>query len=177
MNKDFRKRLEAYLRKESKAELVEQLLTLYDRVPEAEDFFRLKPNEATDDIFKKYCRQISNALFPDGNFEGGMDIDKVDHLIFTLNKLTSDIHLQVKIRIFAVQEATQLAEAYGGDYGEDFYIYFEELYEDALKKLKLSKLMGKYQQEMLKTARNAFDGYGHYDTLMETYKQYYGQNT
>jgi len=177
MSKAFRKHLVSHLKKQSKAALEAQLLLLYDRIPQAEDFFRLQLGKATDDIFKKYCHQIQDALYPDGSFEGGMDIDKVDHIIFTLDKLTSDIHLQVKIRIYAIQEATQLAHTYGGDYGEDFYIYFEELYEAVLIKLEQFELSDSYRHEMLQTAQRAYEGYGHYDVLMEHYNKYYGQNT
>jgi hypothetical protein len=174
MSEAFKKQLETHLQKQSKAELVEHLLLLYEQLPEVADFYRLRLNQTADDVFERYCRQIQQALYPDERFEGGMDIDEVDHLIFTLDKLGSKVQIQIKIRIYAVQEATQLAHAYGGDYGDDFYIYFEDLYEAALKKIKQSGLLDKYQHEMLQTAQNAFDGYGHHDTLMEHYNEYYG---
>ncbi len=174
MGEAFKKQLETHLQKQSKAELVKHLLLLYEQLPEVADFYRLRLNQAADDVYERYCRQIQQALYPDDRFEGGMDINKVDHLIFTLDKLTPDVHVQVKIRIYAIQEATQLAHTYGGDYGDDFYIYFEDLYEAALKKLRQAESLDRYQHDMLQTAQNAFDGYGHYDTLMEHHNTYYG---
>ncbi len=65
--------------------------------------------------------------------------------------------------MFAVETCTDIANEYGGDFGENFYIYFEELFEDVIKAIFREGLESEYQIRVKEMADSACDGYGHYD--------------
>ena len=58
-----------------------------------------------------------------------------------VHKISKRLHNDLKMLYFievslhAIEECTCVANDYGGRYGEEFYIYFEELYEEVLKRI------------------------------------------
>ena len=75
--------------------------------------------------------------------------------------------------LFAVETCTEIADEYGGDFGEDFYIYFEELFENVAQAIFKEGLESKYRIWLKEIADGACDGYGHRDQLQESFVEYF----
>lgn len=77
------------------------------------------------------------------------------------------------MQITKVEIEKIIANEFGGDFGEDFYIYFEELFEDTIKVILKENLESEYKVRLKEMANSACDGYGHYDQLQDTFREYF----
>ncbi|MEM7375199.1 MAG: hypothetical protein AAF587_41780 [Bacteroidota bacterium] len=164
------KSFEQYLNKLTLDDLRTELQQLFRDIPAVEEYYELKlsGNQVNKTIKKKYETQINDALYPDSQFHGGFDLDKVEEILNRM-KQSHKIRYYIEIGKYAVKQATELANAYGGDYGEDFYIYFEELFEEIIEKAIEMNWGEEYRLEFKKLADGAFEGYGHYDQLQDVF--------
>lgn len=154
--------------------LKKELGKLYMEIPAVKDYYEIKlsGNKSNQKILKKYQKKIDVALYPDDEFKGGFDLDKVDE---TLQKLKQTSHLRYYIEtgIYAITQLSELANIYGGDFGEDFVIYFEELFEEVVG---LSIKFGygeEYKSSFKILTEMAFEGYGFNDQLNDIFWENY----
>ena len=171
--------LRNYLRSLDKESLESEVEKLFQKYKSVREYYEVKlymddkPAKNESVILKKYKAKIMNAIHPDYDWQGGFNTEAVEKAIKRFNELELSLDAYVELNLFAIQEATTIANLYGGDYGEEFYIYFQELFEHLLLKLYREGGLEKYKHEMWDIISNAFEGYGHYDTLKETYDDYY----
>ncbi len=154
--------------------LKSELKELYRSFEVVRSYYQIKfsGNEMDEQLLSSYKDQVIKAIYPNKHMQGGLDTEKVDSVAKQLNS-PSTIRYYIEVGLFAVETCTDIANEYGGDFGEDFYIYFEELFEDAIKAIFKERLESEYQIRLKEIADSACDGYGHYDQLQETFSEYF----
>jgi Family of unknown function (DUF6155) len=154
-------------------QLRSELRELYSSFEFVRNFYRIKfKSDGIDEkLLSRYKDQITTVIYPNERMQGGLDIEKVDSIIKQLNS-DSTIKYYIEICLYSIEECTNIANEFGGDFGDDFYIYFEELFEDAVKLILKENLEDEYKIRLKEIANSAFDGYGHYDQLQGTISEY-----
>jgi len=154
-------------------QLKEELKELYISFEWVRDYYqiKLKQGKMDQNLLSKYKRQITDAIYFDEYGQGGLDVDKAENIIKQLNS-DSTLKYYIEISLHAIEECTRIANDFGGDFGDYFFIYFEELYDKVLDLVVKKNLVDKHKDRLKEIADVAFDGYGHYDQLQETYDEY-----
>jgi len=172
--KEFeRQRLTIFLDAKNRQELTQLVQELFERSQEVRDYFEVLITKDDRPFLKKAKEDIIKALYPDERGRGGLKLKDVDQAIRNFEFISSKLDSVVQLRLFALEEASALAEEYGGDFGEDFYIFFEDLFENLLQLLFREDKLGVYEHRIKSTIANATDAYGHYDTLMDVFQEFY----
>ena len=168
-----KRKLDHFLSSATKEELIQQLMDLVSRFENVEEYYQTKLNRDIPKILDKYKKEITDALYPDGEWKGGFDLEAVEKTIKKYEKMGSPLASVISLKLFAIKSASELADAFGGDYGENFYIFFEEIYEEMHKDLKENGQLNNYKEQLKSVIEEAFEGYGHRDQLMDVYKGYF----
>jgi hypothetical protein len=164
-----------YINSEGIESLKSDLQELYASFEVVRNYYQIKFNntEMDEQLLSSYKDRIIKAVYPNKYMQGGLDTEKVDSIVKQL-KSPSTIRYYIEIGLFAVETCTDIANEYGGDFGEDFYIYFEELFEDVVQTTFKEGIESEYQIRLKEIADSACDGYGHYDQLQDTFSEYFG---
>lgn len=167
--KDFSKYIDAQNQEQLRRELKE----LYSSFELVRDYYQIKLRKGAIDekLLTKYNKQVTNALYFDDFGQRGLDVDKVDKVVEKLNS-DSTLKYYIEVGLHSIEECTCIANDYGGDFGDDFYIYFEELYEKIVELIVKKNLVAEYKIRLKDIADTAFDGWGYYDQLQDTYGEY-----
>lgn len=167
--KDFLEHINSLDIDQLKSELAE-LYTSYDLV---KNYYQIKlKNGGIDErILEKYKDQISEAIYPNKYNQGGLDVEKVNAIIQQLNS-DATLKYYIEVSLHSIEECTSIANEYGGDFGDEFYIYFEELYEKIVELIVKKSFQEEYKIRLKEIADFACEGYGHYDQLQDVYKEY-----
>lgn len=166
-----------YIRSKSKNELEEELEELFSKFSTIRKHYDFKLGiSKTEKIkspnLKRYKTKIYQALNPDSNWQGGFDIEEVGKILLRL-KNKGKIKSYLELGLYSLEECTGLANAYGGDYGEEFYNYFVELYKDMVKLMWAEGLELEYQIRVTDIMEQSFKGYDYQDDLRDIYNKYY----
>lgn len=174
--KEFKKYIQSKNKEELKLEL-EDLFSNFEMVREHYST-KFKTNSGVVDKEIKlnlktitgYKKKIKTALFPDENFEGGFNIDKIENILSKL-KRRSNLNYYLEIGCFATEESTKLSNLYGGDYGEEYYVFFAELYEKICLEVIKSNLINEYIELLRRLKDEAFEGYDYKYVLGEIFNE------
>ena len=116
---------------------------------------------------KRYQLRIVEALHPDDEWLGGLDVDAVEEAIREFQRRYPIPEKQADLYCFAIREASRLAELYGPDFGEEFYAYFEGLFSQLLQLLAKCELLTVYRHRLEKLVKKSTDAYDYRDNLEE----------
>ncbi|WKN41848.1 DUF6155 family protein [Tunicatimonas pelagia] len=157
-------------------QLKSELRELYSSFEVVRNYYLIKfsDTEIDEKLLATYKDQITQAIYPNKYMQGGLDTEKVDNVIQQLNS-HAIIRYYIEASLHAVEECTNIANEFGGDFGEDFYIYFEELFDDVVKVILKENIESEYQIRLQEIANSACEGYGHYDQLQDTLSKYFGE--
>ncbi|MGB0931134.1 MAG: hypothetical protein ACPGVB_10180 [Chitinophagales bacterium] len=164
-----------YINSQNIEQLRSELQELFSSYEVVRNYFhiKIKENGEVDKfLLRKYEDEITKAIYPNERMEGGLDIGKVDNIIKGLNS-DSTVKYYIECSLFSIEECTNIANEFGGDFGEDFFIYFEELFENVTKIIINQGHESEYKIRLREIADSAFDGYGHYDQLQDTVNEYF----
>ena len=165
--------LKEILKAKSADELSTELITLFENFKVVQDYFDLKYKSQTKTInLNKYKQKIDRAIYPDWEFNNGLNLELVEEIIEGFSNITPKLNYQIELELYALEAGNNCAHDMGGDYGEDYYLYFEELFEQTLnkyKKIDASQVITKRIEAILETA---FGGYGHKDTLEDLWAEF-----
>ncbi|MEM1123482.1 MAG: DUF6155 family protein [Bacteroidota bacterium] len=162
-----------YINAQDKEQLRQELRELYSSFELVRNYYHIKLQKAEIDenLLSEYKGQVTKAIYPNKYMQGGLDFEKVDSIVKQLNS-DSTFKYYIEVSLHAIEECTDIANEYGGDFGDDFYIYFEELYDKVLELIVKKNLTEEYKIRLKEIADCAFEGYGHYDQLQDTYDEY-----
>ncbi|GEM_PF-2486596 len=157
-------------------QLKSELTELYSSFEVARNYYRIKfsGTEVDNKLLAMYKEQVTQAIYPNKYMQGGLDTEKVDNVVQQLNS-NATVRYYIEVCLHAVEECTNIANEFGGDFGEDFYIYFEELFDNVVKVILSEGLEDEYQIRLQEIANSACEGYGHYDQLQDTLSEYFGR--
>lgn len=128
-----------------------------------EIFFAINQKEIT-----KYKKKIISALHPNKNWEGGFDTEKV-HEILSKLKSKSNSKYYIEIGLYSIEESSKLANLYGGDYGDEYYIYFAQLYANITHEIIKNCSEKEYFEWLKMLSEEAFEGFGYKDDLKDIF--------
>jgi len=166
-----------HIKSKSKEELEQELKELYSSFETIRVHYNFKFNENKTKINKsknleKYKTKINQALNFNHSWQGGLDIEKVDKILSRLNS-ESNIKFYFELGLHALEECTNLANIYGGDFGEEFYNYFVELYENIVSQTWKKGLDSEYQIRIKTIMEESFEGYDYKGDLREIYNDHF----
>lgn len=153
-----------------------ELQALYKSFEVVRNYYQIKLSDTALDeqLLSTYQDQVTKAIYPNKHMEGGLDTEKVDSIVKQL-KTPSTIRYYIEVCLHAMETCTAIADEYGGDFGEDFYIYFEELFDEVIQAIVKEGLESAYRIWLQEIANAACDGYGYRDQLQETYTEYFNE--
>lgn len=165
--------LEKILKSKSVEELKTEVITLFENFTVVQDYIKLKYKSNTKTtILKKYKQKIDQAIYPDWEFNNGLNLDLVEEIIDEFSNITPKLNYLIELELHALEAGNQCANDMGGDYGEDYYLYFEELFEQTLKKCKKIRASKTIVSKIEAIIETAFEGYGHKDNLEDLWAQF-----
>lgn len=126
-------------------------------------------NGDPEKALKKYQLKIVEALHPDYEWQGGLDIEAVEKAIREHQHRYSEPKKRVELCCFAIREASRLADMYGPDFGEEFFAYFEDLFRELMQLLKEHALLPVFRRRLEELVKTSTDAYGYRDNLEEIF--------
>ena len=165
--------LEKILRMKSVDELNIELITLFENFKVVQDYFDLKYKSQTKtSILKKYKHKIDRAIYPDWEFNEGLNLELVEEILEGFSNISPKLKYQIELELYALEAGNKCANDMGGDYGEDYYLFFEELFEQTLNKYTNINMNQSITKKIERILGSAFEGYGHKDTLEDLWKEF-----
>ena len=173
-----------YLEYKTKGELKKELIELYSTFDSVKDYYQSKITikgqgvsiKVSDSkVIERNQQKIIEALNLDHNWQGGFDTEKVGKILSRI-KSKSKIRDYIELSLVSIEECTDLANTYGGDFGEEFYLFFSKLYRDVLEQALKEGLEKEYQEKLKLLMENSFEGYGYQDDLEEIYLSFFGND-
>ncbi|TRX58615.1 hypothetical protein FNH22_12090 [Fulvivirga sp. M361] len=166
--------LHKILDQKNKEELLEEIIALYKKFKVVREFYGLSNKKKKEhvEIIEGYKHKITNALWPDGNFEGGLDLEKVNRLLKQFSSVCDNTKDQIELELYSLYQANSCAICFGGDFGEEYYEYVEERFDQTLNKMIRSRSFENQKRNVQAIIKNAFEGYGHKDRLEELMAKY-----
>ena len=160
-----------YIKSKTEEELRTELCELFSSFEIVKDHYNIKISQGQLDskVLKKYQNKIREALQPDYEWHGGFDVDEVEEIVSKFNNNTS-IQYYFELGMYAIEECNDLAEIYQGDFGDEFFVYFVELYENIIDQVLNLKIENKYKVRLKTLMENSFDGYDFQDDLRDIYQ-------
>ncbi len=154
-----------YINSLSEEELRNELTKLHFKFSLIREYYQTSltnENAIDETLLHQYKGEIKIALYPNKYLEGGFDTKRIKEILLPL---TSKYY--VEVGLFSVEECSNIAKEFGGDFDEDFYLYFEDLFEEIVKYIVDRKLLEEYQEELFMIANSAIDMYDHSHELQE----------
>lgn len=165
-------KLKKELLSQSKGQIVDIMLQLYDASKEAKTWleFYLEPN--CDAELKKYKKAIRSQFFGRNDWPKDPSFRECNKLLTTFKKLMPDSYAVADLMLFYVEQGCKLTAEYG-DYDAPFYTALENNFSKALQFISSNGLMPEYSARMKKMIESVeCCGYGFPDTLWEMYNEY-----
>lgn len=154
-------------------ELNTELITLFEKFKVVQDYFDLKyKSQTSTSILKKYKQKIDRAIYPDWELNDGINLDLVEEILEGFSNITPKPEYQIELELYAIEAGNECARNLGGDFGEDYYLYFEELFEQILNKYKNIHDHQLFIKRIESILKSAFEGYGHKDTLEDLWMEF-----
>lgn len=165
-------KLKKELLSQSKEQIVDIMLQLYDASQEAKAWleFYLEPN--CDAELEKYKKAIRSQFFGRNDWPKNPSFRECNKLITAFKKLMPDPHAVADLMLFYVEQGCSLTAQYG-DYDDPFYTALENNFNKAVNFISSNGLMQDYSARMQKMIKSVeCCGYGFPDTLWDMYYEY-----
>lgn len=159
-----------YINSLSEEKLRSELTKLHFKFSSVREYYKIlltNENVVDETLSQQYKEEIKIALYPNKYLEGGLDIKRIKEILFPLTG-----KYYVEIGLFSVEECSNIAKELGGDFEEDFYMYFEDLFEEIVKYIIHQELLQEYREELIMIATSAIDIYNHSHELQEILRDY-----
>lgn len=165
-------KLKKELLSQSKEQVVDIMLQLYDASKEAKAWleFYLEPN--CDAELEKYKKAIRSQFYGRNDWPKDPSFRECNKLITAFKKLMPDPHAVADLMLFYVEQGCSLTAQFG-DYDEPFYTALENNFNKALKFISQNGMMSEYSDRMKKMIESVeCCGWGFPDTLWDMYYEY-----
>jgi len=165
--------LKKQLAKKTKEELIREITTLYQKIPEVKEFYQLQVGEAGQ-VAEKYKDIILKEFAGKGRALPKARLSVGKKAISDFKKLTNDPELIADVMLTYVESVSSFNEEYSvGD--EDYYTSPEDMFEEALALIKENGLLPRFKAKAQGIVKNATDSFGHRDTLRYAFEEVYGK--
>lgn len=162
------------LNNQNKADLVEEILSLYKKIPAVKEYYAMQAGDPKE-ILEKY-KTIIEKEFIEGKTRGmpKLRFSVARKALNDFKKLTDDPYLIADLMLTYAESVSHFSSEYGpGE--EKFYTLPENMFEEVLTMAKKGGFLKKFEDRAYEMVKNACDGWGHFDSLSSTYATYYGE--
>ncbi|WP_119342980.1 DUF6155 family protein [Facilibium subflavum] len=161
------------LSKKTKEALIDELITLYKKVPEVKKYYNMMEAPVLDVLnnYKSIMKdEFSNSekLFPKLRFS------VANKALSDFKKISNDPKLILDLTLYYAECLAEFINAYGPK-DEKFYDRAENLYEQALKQVVKHNFLAEFKPRLRALYANACDGYGFQDQLEAIYSDYFDE--
>lgn len=164
--------LKKHLNSKSNAELVNEIIGLYQKFSDVKDYYALTlSKDGMADVLEKYKKIVQNEFFPSRGF-GKLRLSVARKAVNDFKKMsTSNVDI-ADIMLFYVESGVEFTNAYG-DINESFYSSIESMYEAALKHICKSELVEDFYTHCEEVVNDTSGiGWGFHDTLADLFGTY-----
>ena len=164
--------LKKSLNEKNKKELIFEIAELYKRFPSVKEYYQAQGGNA-EAVLEKYKDTIKKE-FLDGYTRGfpKARLGVARKAVLDFKKISQEPKLLADIMFCFVEEISSFNTGFSVD-GESYYTSPESMFEDVLKLLEKNELLPFFKNRANKIVENATDGWGHSDSLYETYSEFY----
>jgi len=165
--------LKKSLAKNSKADLIKEILLLYKKIPAVKEYYSMQAGDQKE-ILEKY-KAIIEKEFVEGKTRGmpKLRFAVARKALNDFKKLTDDQYLIANLMLTYAESVSHFSSEYGPN-EEKFYTLPEDMFEQVLEMAKKGGFLNKFKNRAYEMVDGACDGWGHLDSLQDTYKSYYG---
>jgi hypothetical protein len=169
--------LKKELQKQTKEQLIEQVLDLYDNNKAVKEFYEFYLNPLNEkELFEKYKAIIIHEFYPKGKYsDPKMRFSVCKKAIADFRALKPSTELLAELMFVFAETICEFTYQFG-DMWEQYYISAANNYEAALKFLKKNNLLENFKlraEQCLKWANECGWGFG--DDIDAVYYQYYDE--
>ena len=168
-NKQLKEAMQNY----SQDELVELLIEIAKKCPQAREFLTLKyiSYGNIDEILEKYKQKIRHEFFPKRGF-GRLNLREAKKAISDFKKISQDKIMVIDLMLFYVENGNEFTAQFG-DITESFYNSAYSVYNQVIKEINAGdiELYNIFADRLESTAENACDGYGFKDDMTALYDE------
>ena len=166
--------LKKVLNSKNKPELIQEIAELFKKFPDVKDYYQAQEGN-TEAVLEKY-KNIIKKEFRDG-FTHGLPkarLSTARKAVQDFKKVTEYPDLVAEVMFTFVEEISNFNNDFGVD-GESYYTSPEAMYHDVLSLLEKHNLLSHFQERARNIIENATHGWGHFDSLSESYYQFYDE--
>jgi len=156
----------------NKQDLILEIAELYKKFPSVKEYYQAQSGNP-EAVLEKY-KDIIKKEFLDGYTRGfpKARLGVARKAVQDFKKISQEPKLLAEIMFCFVEEISSFNTDFGVD-GESYYTSPESMFEDVLKLLEENDLLSCFKNRANHIFENATDGWGHSDSLYETYNQFY----
>lgn len=165
--------LKKQLAQKTKAELIQEISTLCQKIPQVKEYYSIQNND-TQDVVKKY-QEIIEKEFIDGKTRGFFPKARFSvarKAVTDFKKLADDPALIVQVMLTYVESISRFNSRYAPD-TEELYTRPEDMFENVLALIAKHHLKEVFYERAYAIVEHACEGFGHRDCLQEHYEEVY----
>jgi len=166
--------LKKQLSSKAKDELIKDIVNLCKKFPQTKEYYMSQHGDARE-LLTKY-KDIIEKEFIEGRTrglpQGRLSIAR--KALTDFKKLSKEPALVIDLMMTYVASISWFSSAYGPD-EERYYTNPENMFEMALKLIKQHHLEDQFRDQAVAIIKNACEGWGHKDSLIERYEDVYGE--
>ena len=166
--------LKKHLAQKSQAQLIVEIAELYKTFPQVKEYYQAQQADITeiaqkykDIIIKEFGGTSTGRGFPKARFSVARNAFN------DFKKLTNEPALIADMMLTYVESTSGFCSEYGPD-GEEYYTRPENMFTQALQLIQTHNLLEDFRDRAYSIVRNATEGYGHQDSLRDSYDDIYG---
>lgn len=166
--------LKAQLAQKTQAELIQEISTLCQTFPQVKEYYKAQSSDIHE-VVAKYQLMIEKE-FIEGKTRGlpKARLSVARKALTDFKKLTDDPALIADMMLTYVKSISWFNSEYGPDV-EEFYTNPEDMFEKALALIAKHHLEEQFYEQAYAIVENACDGWGHRDSLQDSYEEVYGE--
>jgi len=162
-----------YLNQKSKAELISEIIDLYNNFDSLKDYFSARYDSRQNaTLILKYKELLKGVFFSD-DYKGSSSLSRAKGIVTLFSKISTMEEHTVDIMIYLVELGVEFTNEYG-DIDEAFYSSMEKMFAKALDYISRNALLEKFKSRCRKIVVDTKGiGWGFHDTLADAYYDTY----
>lgn len=169
--------LKKQLNKKTKAELVQEIANLTKKFKPVKEFYAAQQNPANmEEVLQSY-KTIIEKEFIEGMTRGfpKLRFSVARKALNDFKKINNHPRYMVDLMFCYAGAVSSFASEFGPN-EEKFYTTSEDLYENALQLAQQFNLTAHFQDKAFEIMENACEGWGHKDSISDSYARFYGED-
>ena len=166
--------LKKQLEQKSKQELIQDITELYKKFSDVKEYYQVQ--DGNIELISEKYKEIIKKEFVNGYTRGlpKARLSVARKAVQDFKKFTSNPELLADMMFTFVELISSFNKEFGVD-SESYYTSPENMFDNVLDLLKKNNLLSKFEKRAFRIVNNATEAWGHFDSLQESYEQFYGE--